>query len=226
MSIPAPEADSKAQTSARETVPKPRIQTLSDMIFGLALSIGAVSALIKNPGDVLDIYYSLISFGFFFIILAVVWLRYSKIMSVLPFENAKVVAANMALLFLVSVEPYLYNLMNISAFTPSAGQLDSGTTTALYALDMGALLFILAYFTHELTVEEKHLIPRQLAKEYRLSMDAFLVAAAIFILSALPIFWSVVIIKAPTVPLRYFMWCGVSVVNTGRRLDVRRVRVH
>ena len=224
--MPTPQADGKTQTNARESIPKPRIQTLSDMIFGLALSIGAVSALIKNPGSVQDIYYSLVSFGFFFIIIALVWLRYSKIMSVLPFENTKVVAANMALLFLVSVEPYLYNLMNISAYTPSPGQLNSGTTTALYAIDMGALLFILAYFTYELTVEEKHLIPRELAREYRLSMDACLIVAAIFIFSALPIFWGIVIIRAPTVPLRYFMWCGVSVVNAGRRLDVRRVKVN
>ena len=128
----------------KESIPRPRIQTLSDMIFGLALSIGAVSQLTQKPGSLVAIAYSLLSFGFAFLILAVVWFRYSKVMSVLPVEDTKVVAANMVLLFLVSAEPYLYNLMTISSPLPSAGQLDSAITTALYALDLGALMIILA----------------------------------------------------------------------------------
>lgn len=213
------EGDNKTPTGAHESIPKPRIQTLSDMIFGLALSIGAVSVLTQNPAGTLGIFYSLVSFGFAFLILALVWLRYSKIMSVLPTETTRIVAFNMILLFLVSVQPYLYNLMNASAYDPSPGQLDSATTTALYALDLGALLLILAYFTYELTVERKHLIPRELTREYRLSMYGSVIAASIFILSALPMFWSIVIVQAPTIPLRYIMWCGIWVVNAGRRLD-------
>jgi uncharacterized membrane protein len=191
------------------------------MIFGLALSIGAVSQLTQKPGNLMGIMYSLLSFGFAFLILSVVWFRYSKVMSVLPVESAGVVAANMILLFLVSAEPYLYNLMTISSSSPSAGQLDSATTTALYALDFGALMIILAFFTYKLTLEDKHLIPRELMKSYWRTTYSTAIAAAIFILSALPIFWSVVIIPSPFVPLRYFMWGGVFIANMGRRLDVR-----
>jgi len=204
----------------KESIPRPRIQTLSDMIFGLALSIGAVSQLTQKPGSLVAIAYSLLSFGFAFLILAVVWFRYSKVMSVLPVEDTKVVAANMVLLFLVSAEPYLYNLMTISSPLPSPGQLDSAITTALYALDLGALMIILAFFTYELTVEDRHLIPRELMRSYRLTMYTTVIAASIFIISALPIFWSVVIISSPQVPLRYFMWSGVFVANMGRRLDI------
>jgi len=207
--------------ATRESVPRPRIQTLSDMIFGLALSIGAVSQLKQEPGSLVAIAYSLLSFGFAFLILAVVWFRYSKVMSVLPVESTRVVAANMMLLFLVSAEPYLYNLMTISSPSPSSGQLDSAITTALYALDLGALMIILAFFTYELTLEDKHLIPRELMGNYRLIMYSTVIAATIFILSALPMFWSVVIIPSPQVPLRYFMWSGVFFANMGRRLDVR-----
>ena len=204
----------------KESIPRPRIQTLSDMIFGLALSIGAVSQLTQEPGSIVAITYSLLSFGFAFLILAVVWFRYSKVMSVLPVESTKVVAANMVLLFLVSAEPYLYNLMTISSPLPSTGQLDSAITTALYALDLGALMIILAFFTYELTLEDRHLIPRELMKAYRLTMYSTFIAAVIFIISALPIFWNIVIISSPHVPLRYFMWSGVFVANMGRRLDI------
>ena len=208
----------------KESIPRPRIQTLSDMIFGLALSIGAVSALETRPGTILGVFFSLISFGFSFLILGLVWIRYSRIMSVLPTENTKIVATNMVLLFLVSIEPYLFNLLNMSAYTPSLGQLNSASTTTLYALDLGCLLIVIAYFIHELTVEDRRLIPRELMRDYRLTMYASIVGAFMFIVSVLPVFWSVVVISSPTVPLRYIMWVGPFVANMGRRLDGRMTR--
>jgi len=206
---------------AREGIPRPRIRALSDMIFGLAISIGAWSQLTQKPGSVAIIGYSLLSFGFAFLVLALVWLRYSMVMSVLRVESTALVAANMILLFLVSAEPYLYNLMNISAYIPSPGQLNSAYTTTFYALDLGGLMIILAFFTYELTKEEKRPVPRELLRSLRLTTYASIIAAAIFVLSALPVFWSVIVVQSPTVPLRYIMWCGVFVVNMGRRLDIR-----
>jgi len=210
-----------SQGATKESIPRPRVQTLSDMIFGLALSIGAVTALETKPGNILAVFYSLVSFGFSFLVLSLVWFRYSKIMSVLPTENTGIVMANMLLLFLVSIEPYLFNLLNISAYVPSPGQLDSATTTTLYALDLGCLLIVLAYFVHELTVEDRRLIPRELMKGYRLTMYTTIFGAFLFLVSVLPVFWNVVIVSSPTIPLRYIMWSGVFVANVGRRLDVR-----
>jgi len=218
------ESEGKTLADSHEGVPRPRIQTLSDMIFGLALSIGAITQLAQKPTGITDIAYSLLSFGFSFLILALVWINYSRIMSVLPLETSRVTAANMFLLFLVSIEPYLYNLMTVSPYAPLPGQLDLGTTTALYALDVGALLIILAYFTHELTIEERHLIPKGLVRGYRLTMYSTAIVAAIFFLSDLPIFWSVLIIQSPPVPLRFFLWASVSVARMGRRMDARRTR--
>jgi len=205
----------------REGIPRPRIRALSDMIFGLAISIGAWSQLTQKPGSMAVIGYSLLSFGFAFLVLALVWLRYSMVMSVLRIESTALVAANMILLFLVSAEPYLYNLMNISAYVPSPGELNSAYTSAFYALDLGALMIILAFFTHELTKEEKRPVPRELLRSLKLTIYTSIIAAAIFFLSALPVFWSIIVIQSPTVPLRYIMWCGVFVANIGRRLDVR-----
>ena len=218
------EPDGKNPANPHEGVPRPRIQTLSDMIFGLALSIGAITQLAQKPADITDIAYSLLSFGFSFLILALVWINYSRIMSVLPVETSRVTAANMLLLFLVSIETYLYNLMTASPYAPLPGQLSLGTTTTLYALDVGGLLIILAYFTHELTSEERHLIPNELMRGYRLMMYSTAIVAAIFFLSDLPIFWSVLVIQSPPVPLRFILWASVSVARVGRRLDARMNR--
>jgi uncharacterized membrane protein len=189
------------------------------MIFGLALSIGAVTLLVQRPGNITGVFYSLISFGFAFLVLALVWLRYSRIMSVLPVEGSGVVAANMILLFLVSIEPYLLNLLFYSAYNPSAATpLDSAATTTLYALDWAGLMAILAYFLHELTVEEKRLIPKDLLKSYRLTMYTTILTSVIFLASTLPVFWSIIVIQSPIVPLRYVLWNGIWVVNIGRRL--------
>ena len=208
-------------SSARESIPRPRIQTLSDMIFGLALSIGAVTLLSQKPESIIAVTYSMLSFGFAFLVLSLVWFRYSRVMSVLPVETSKMVGANMVLLFLVSIEPYLFNLLTASAYNPAPGQLASGSTTTLYALDLGGLMLILAIFMHELTVEDRRLIPRELLGGYRLTMYTTLIAALVFFLSVLPIFWNVVIIASPTIPLRYVLWNGVWVANFGRRLDAR-----
>jgi len=208
-------------STVRESIPRPRIQTLSDMIFGLALSIGAVSLLSQKPGNFTAVTYSMVSFGFAFLILALVWFRYSKIMSVLPVESSGIFSANMLLLFLVSIEPYLFNLMTVSAYSPAPGQLDSGSTTTLYALDLGGLMLILAFFIHELTSEERRLIPRELIRDYRLTMYTTILAGLLFLISTLPVFWGIIVIASPAIPIRYLLWTGVWVANMGRRLDIR-----
>jgi len=203
----------------KDTVPRPRIQTLSDMIFGLALSIGAATQLDQKPGSVAAIGYSLLSFGFAFLVLSLVWFRYSRIMSVLPLESGRMAAANMILLFFVSAEPYLYNLMVNSSYSPPPAQLNSSITTTLYALDLGALMIVLAYFIHELTREERRLIPKEMMRGFKLTMYTTIISASIFFVSALPVFWSIVIIPSPVITLRYILWNGVWVSNMGRRLD-------
>jgi uncharacterized membrane protein len=190
-----------------ETVPRPRIQTLSDLIFGLALSIGAVSLLSEKPTSLAELVVSLLGFGWAFFILALVWLRYTRIMSVLPVETGAIIGANMLLLFLVSVEPYLYNLITVS-FDSVPGRLDSGTTTALYAIDMGLIFLIVAYFTHELTIEERKLIPEGLIRSYRLQRDATIIAAAFFLVSTLPVFWDLTILG---LQVRFILWMGTFV---------------
>jgi uncharacterized membrane protein len=207
---------------SRESVPRPRIQTLSDLIFGLALSIGALSLNSTKPTDITGVANSLVGFGFTFMVLALVWVRYSRIMSVLPAESGRIVAPNMLLLFLVSVEPYLFSLMTGSSFVPVLGQLDLGVTTTLYAVDMGSLFLILAYFSHELASEERKLIPKELLRSYKLLRNSTVVTAALFLVSILPVFWSY---SVSHLPVRFIIWIVVFTVSPVRR-EIERRRAH
>ena len=204
--------------SSNESIPRPRIQTLSDLIFGLALSIGAIALLSEKPTSITALAGSIVGFGWAFLILALVWVRYTRIMSVLPVETGRMVGANVLLLFLVSIEPYLYNLITFS-YASLPGQLDPEITTALYAIDMGSIFLILSYFTHELTIEEKRLIPRELLRSYRLQRNAAILTAAFFLFSILPVFWSSTFLG---VQLRFVLWMGVFLVWAFRREFERR----
>jgi uncharacterized membrane protein len=200
---------------AGAAAPRPRIQTLSDLIFGLALSIGAIALLSQKPSTIADLLGSLATFGFSFLILGLVWIRYTRIASALPIEG-RVLGANMLLLFLVSIEPYLYNLIG---FTPTSGQVDPGAVTVVYAVDFALIYLILAYFTHELTVEDKRLIPAKLLKSYRVERNLSLVVAMIFILSTFPIFWSLTVFGAQ---VRLILWLATFGVANLRYVLARR----
>jgi len=100
-------------------IPKARIESLTDLIFGLALSIGAVSLLGKSPATPRDVISDLLGFGFSFLILISIWFRYTNIISILPFETSEVMILNAVLLFLVSVEPYLLSILAFGSFQSS-----------------------------------------------------------------------------------------------------------
>jgi uncharacterized membrane protein len=204
------------QPGPGEGTPRPRIQTLSDLIFGLALSIGALSLISEKPTDLLGLADSLLGFGFAFAILALIWVRYTRIMSVLPVESGTVMRVNLLMLFLVSVEPYLFNILT------SSGSLGSDAASAVYAVDLGSIFLILAYFTHEVAREEKHLIHKELVRQYRQLRNAFLVATALFYVSTLPIFWDFAIFSEQ---VRFIIWLGALAIWLAR-VGVQARRPH
>lgn len=169
-------------SESRVSVPRPRIQGLSDLIFGLALSIGSVQLLVYSPKGGYDILTSLVVFGFSFLILINVWLRYTSLTSVVPIETTGMVRLNVLLLFLVAIEPYLFDIMVKSGLSMDPG-LDA---SAFYALDIGGMNLVIAYFTHLMTLEERKLIPADLVRRYRQSRNAIFLVALIFVLSSIP----------------------------------------
>ena len=124
----------------------PRLEGLADLVFGLALSIGAVFLIGSPPNTVPQLAGDVAEFGFSFLVLISVWLRYTRTMSVLRIEARWAVQLNIVLLFLVAIEPFLFNV----AFTRATQNAASGfanLVTAVYAVNLGSLNACLAALT-------------------------------------------------------------------------------
>jgi uncharacterized membrane protein len=181
--------------------PRPRLEGLSDLIFGLALSLTAYSLLTRPPTTMAQLATDLLSFSFSFLILISVWLRYTGIMSVLPVENTTTRVLNVATLFTVSLEPYLFNLVTL--FSRANETVIVEYTSAFFAVDMASLVIILTFFVHELTVEEKHLIKTELVKPTKRVRNSMVLSTLIFLSTLAPQFWQW---RIQNVPLRFYMW--------------------
>jgi len=181
---------------------RPRIQSLSDLIFGLALSIGALTLIGQKPSDFQGLVLSILYYGFSFLILINIWRSYTLTMSLLPVETAKLINLNILLLFLVSIEPYLFNQLLASSLVMAQN------VSILYAFDLGGLVTIQAFFTHSLISEKKKSIPEQLLREYKFRRAYQLIIAVIFFVSTIPVFWTwrMELSNTANIPLRLIFW--------------------
>ncbi len=189
----------------REKRPRPRIETLADLVFGLSLSIGSI-ALLANPATTsVEINNRIFAVTFTFLILITAWLIYTTYMSVLPTETREITFLNVALLLAVALVPYLLNnvaLVNVSLTAADASALRDYSST-LFALDLSAILVILATFAHVISLEEKMLVAPELAKLFRSGRNRMCFLAVLMAISIAPLFWQVTLLS---VPLRLYMW--------------------
>lgn len=152
-------------------------------------------------------------FGFSFLILISVWMSYTSIMSVLPMEDHRTMTLNIIMLFLVSIEPYLFYLNII--FDLSQFEVLLNTASIAYALDMAGLMAILALFTNELTIEEKKLLPQEILGRYRGIRNNFFLSAAIFAATIVPVFW---VWRLQNTPVRFYLWFLPLIIGSLRRV--------
>jgi len=185
--------------------PRPRIESLTDLVFGLALSIGAISLISNKPANVDQLYTAIAGFGFSFLILIQIWFRFTEIMSVLPVQTSATRILNTVLLFLVALEPYLFNTLGFFVASQTGELYDAAST--VYAFDIGTIYGILALFTNILATEERKLVAPDLLRKYKHTRDLEIVVAIIFLLSAIPQFW--------TLNLRYYIWATTFFVYRG-----------
>jgi hypothetical protein len=75
---------------------------------------------------------------------------------------------------------------------------------------MGGLMAILGFFNHELSVEEKKLIPQELLQRHKRTRNVLFVSAGLFFLTALPQFWS---LQIDAVPTRFYLWLSPLVIS-------------
>ena len=171
------------------------------MLFGLAIAISAIPLLLRLPVKPFGIVIDIAEFGFSFLILISVWLGYWSIMSALPMENGTIVALNIGLLFLVSIEPYLFYL-NIT-FDLMSHEVLLNTASSLYALNMTGLMLILALFTHQLAKEERGLVPKESLTKFKRVRNTLFVSGALFAITILPVFWNTTLLGQP---IRFYFW--------------------
>ena len=198
------------------TTPKSRIESLSDLIFGLALSIGALTLIGQPPTDFGQLLLAILYYAFSFFILIRVWYTYTKTMADLRLETSRSLNLNIALLFLVSIEPFLFNQLLHSSLSLTQN------VSIVYALDLGGLFGIQAFLADSILKEKNR--PENVLQHYRLLRNAEIVSVAIFLASALPVFWTWAIrINSETViPLRFLLWIVPLTLSFFRRLWERK----
>src|SRR5439155_26051947 len=91
--------------------PRPRIDSLADLIFCLSLAIDAIAlrrtaAAATTPADMNS---RIFIFAFTFLFLITAWMVYTSYMSVLPVDMMPVTFLSVVLLLLVALIPYLLN---------------------------------------------------------------------------------------------------------------------
>ena len=202
------------EDSERRGRPRPRIESLSDLIFGLALSIGAFALVSNPPTTDTEFYRDIFTFGFNFIVLISIWLRYTRIMSALPLETTRTVALNTLLLFTVSLEPFIFNIIRSgnSATPPSVPLFEAASS--LYGVDLGIMLLILAVFTLALADEEKRLVPPEMVSQLRSESVTWFISSGLFLISAVPVFGRVDVggVLLTGLSVRTLMWLGAIAI--------------
>lgn len=179
--------------------PRPRIETLSDLIYGLSLSIGAIELFVSpDHSQITDINKNLLDFLFVFLILITSWIIYTGYMSVLPVETRLVTFLNVVLLILVAIMPYLYDQVQSAVITDNVREYAS----ILFTVDLAGSLLILALFAHVIAQEEKQLVERELVKRFRTSRNIMFGLTLIVLMSML-VPWSWILVG---VHVRLLFW--------------------
>lgn len=198
-----------------------RVEALSDLVFGLALSIGSLELLAKTPSSPKELATSVGLFAFSFLIVIATWLGYSRIMTVMPKETGGALSLNLFLLFAVVLEPYLFFVLQSNSSDPSF--LDWASFG--YALDVGAMFLILAGLIRLILkkIDRKELVLHSvLSERFRLAMYLYIFAGGAYLVSALPFFW----IDTPAGPLRFVFWYSPLAFAFLGIFNRRRARLH
>ena len=194
---------------------------MSDLIFGLALSIGALALIAQPVLTAGDLLRDLVDFAFGFIVLIVVWVRYTSSITYLTIETHGVLRLNLLMLFLVAIEPYLFNEVFGSLSGALFDRALANVATAAYAVDLTLLMVVLASFEH--LASKSPLIPpgSEIAGSFLRYRNIHLVVAGVFLISVLPNLESVrtLIWYIPLAILG--VWRSLVVLRERRQLDTR-----
>jgi uncharacterized membrane protein len=195
-------------------------ESFSDIIFGLALSIGSLILIQSQVLTWQDVAWNVLLFGFSFLVIAMTWLLFSRTISVLLVEVPSALFLNLVLLFCVALEPYLFYLL-----MSGATQYLLSFTSIGYALDVGIMYVILATLASLVLKQERtgrigqrsKLHPMVL-KRFRHMMVSEYVVGALFLVSAVPVFW----VPTQIGHLRFVLWYSSFLIFFASHMLARR----
>jgi len=191
--------------SPGERRPRPRIETLADLIFGLSLSIGSIALIASPPSSTSEIGSHIAAFGFTFLIIITCWIIYTSFMSVLPLETNSITFLNVVLLLLVALVPFLLNSTEVTnpSLTPDQAGVVKNFASSLFALDLSAIIFMLAAFAQVISIEENKLVAPQVARLFRNGRNRMIILGMIMLISVAPQFWTWTVFGIPS---RLYVW--------------------
>ncbi|MGD0424585.1 MAG: TMEM175 family protein [Candidatus Bathyarchaeia archaeon] len=203
--------------NSKERRPRPRIEGLSDLVFGLSLSLASISLIVSPPNSPSEVNNHILAFVFAFILLITAWINYTSSMSVLPLETRTVTVLNVIMLMSVALVPFLLNVIELPnlSLTPVENLVIRDYASMLFAVNLAALMAVLGLFSHILAKEEAKLIAPDLVARYRTSRNLTLMLAGFMLLTAAPIFGTYMILGYP---IRLYVWYAPIIVYWIRRL--------
>jgi len=163
------------------------IGSISDVVFGLALSIGSLILISQTPSTGHALALGIFYFGFSFLAVILVWLAFRRITVVLPYETQAPLTVNVALLFCVAIEPFLF-YVSVAGTGTSVG----GPASMALALDVGVMMLLLAAFYFLLEAEDRKVSHRPvdpgILRQLWVGSVGRVVVGTVFLVSALPLF--------------------------------------
>jgi uncharacterized membrane protein len=187
-----------ASEHERHARPRPRIEGLADLIFGVSLGIDAIALLPTSAVTPAEMTSRILIFAFAFLFLITSWLIYTTYMSILPLETLTVTFLNVILLLFVALIPYLLNNVELGS-NPGVEDFSA----SLFGLDLAGILVILGVFAHVISrMEIQHAAP-DAAQLFRNGRNRMAILAAWVGLSIAPVFAGPVFLG---VPIRFYMW--------------------
>jgi uncharacterized membrane protein len=192
------------------------IENLSNLVFGLVLSIASLILIANPPKNPRELAEDLAWFTFSFLLVISVWRSYVAIMCQIEEWNSRDVRLNILLLLFVGMEPYLFNAITFqdSLLPPGEQDIMNNIGTMAFALDIAMILIIIAIYYNILARE--HARSAREEKRFRVARNSRLLSGAIFALSAIPFTWD---IKLMGMELRYYIWfipLAMVLINTVR----------
>jgi uncharacterized membrane protein len=179
------------------------IENLSNLVFGLVLSIVSLILIANPPKNPKELMQDLLWFTFSFMLVISVWRSYVTIMCEIEEWNGRDVRLNILLLLFVGLEPYLFNAITFQDYLLPLEEQDimNNVGTMAFAIDIAIILFIIAIYYQILA--DEHAKSAKQEMHYRRERNARVISGLIFAFSALPFTWSIMLMD---MQLRYVIW--------------------